>query len=952
MRPPTRAPPARISYARVLVSNMLRVRPEAFRVRFSHLFDAPIVRPLPNRSGVCMLHCGIAVPATQSAPAVPDRPSATLNSLNSAAEADQRVNDRLQWRVPRDRGSAWSIVQIGAINIWPRGVGLSRRKRGRVKTLLRKLLLWCLLGSAVAASAGGADSSAMLSAGIAPRPLTEALEAFGRQTGLQLIYVSEIAEAQQSKGARAGLTASAALTQLLDGTGLAFEFLNARTVRIFPASTVVPTLSASSAPPPQSPEWRAPSRALGLEEVVVTGTRGPEPVSKVPIDMMVWTERALEASHVKEIAQLAVLTPGVDFGFSPIAGDAYTDLVIRGVTSRHGTAVGLYLDDSPILPSRAATYTRAFPLTFDLERVEILRGPQTVLLGDHAMSGAIRFIPNRPSLTTTTGLFRAEVGVNEYGSTSYEAGAAAGGPLLTDVLGFRVSGWFREDGGYVNRVDPLNTNIVLDKDSNRILNKVVRGALTFAPTANVQITPSLTYQSTYIHDPSEFFTTLSDPARGDFRDAVLLQQPWTESYYLASVKLTAALGAAELSAVTSYFDHTISWFATDILQPANVTEATAWTMYGLDQRTFLADLRLTSVDPNAWLTWTAGTFASKDQSRHPYHGTALTSDATVTDQTQLAGFGQVALRVTQRLTTSVGARIGHSNYDTVTEDPPVFHANNSDTWTAPRFGLSWQGDERNLVYLTVAKGYGSAGVYPQTPAVYLPCCTADPGSPTPYPPDTLWSYEIGSKHKLMDGGLRLETSIFHVTWNNGPADFAFVSTEHNPVPGSAVSNGVGLTAEALISDRARLALDIAYTDAHYTQTVTLPDGTLFVTKGTSLPVSPWNLTASLERDVQLPANVTASVRIEDVFRSAPGATYLDSLSSVYATSGPPDPSINILNLRATAKWSDFELAAFLGNVLDARPILSGRSGGAPQIGGPMATTLIPRTLSVSASWRF
>src|SRR4029077_18830347 len=144
--------------------------------------------------------------------------------------------------------------------------------------------------------------------------------------------------------------------------------------------------------------------------------------------------------------------------------------------------------------------------------------------------------------------------------------------------------------------------------------------------------------------------------------------------------------------------------------------------------------------------------------------------------------------------------------------------------------------------------------------------------------------EIGSKHKLMDGRLRLQTSVFHVTWNNGPPDFVFVSTEHNPVPGNAVSNGFGLTAEALVSDRARVALDVAYTDAHYTQTVTLPDGTLFVSKGTSLPVSPWNVTASLERDVPLLANVTASVRVEDVFRSAPAATYLDSPFSVYYTS--------------------------------------------------------------------
>src|SRR5262249_27933005 len=219
-----------------------------------------------------------------------------------------------------------------------------------------------------------------------------------------------------------------------------------------------------------------------------------------------------------------------------------------------GPPTGVRVPRPPIPRGRKATYALPFPPTFDLERVEILRGPQTVLLGDHAMSGAVRFITNQPSLTAFTGLLHAELGVTEYGGMSYEAGAAVGGPLRTDVLGFRVSGWFREDGGYVDRVDPFNTNATLDADSNRSLHKVVRGALTFAPTASLQLTSSLSYQSVYIHDPSAFDTTLSDPAQGVFRDPSPLQQPFEEVAYLASLKLTARLRGAELSALASYFD--------------------------------------------------------------------------------------------------------------------------------------------------------------------------------------------------------------------------------------------------------------------------------------------------------------------------------------------------------------------------------------------------------------
>jgi outer membrane receptor protein involved in Fe transport len=752
--------------------------------------------------------------------------------------------------------------------------------------------------------------------------------------------VSSVAEAQQSKGARAGLAAPEALAQLLDGTGLSFEFLNARTVRIFPAPTIVPTLTTSSA----VPRRRSAPRTLGLDEVVVTARRGQEPLSTVPIDMVVWTEQAMEVSHIKGIADIAVLTPGVVFGFSPIIGDGYTDLVIRGVTSRHGVAVGVYVDDSPIPPNRAATYLTSFPLAFDLNRVEILRGPQTVLLGDHALSGAVRFIPNQPSLTTPTGLFRAEWGTTQDGSPSYEAGAAVGGPIVTDELGFRVSGWFREDGGYVDRVDAVPAgplpNVILDKDSNRHVSKVVRVALTFAPSAGVQITPSLMYQSIYIHDIAAINTDVSDPARGVFKYGSPLPQPWEQSYYLASLKLTARLPVAELSALTSYFNQHGS-YNTNYFYDDNALDKTT---FGLEQRAAVAEARLSSLDPDAALTWVTGVLTSREHARHPYQSTESGSDVTVTDQNQLTGFGQIALKMRKNLTASVGVRIGHWRYDSVTESPPIFRAGDSDTWTAPQFGLSWQVDARDLLYLTVAKGYGSGGVSPQYPT--------DPAgsiSPGPYPPDTLWSYEIGSKHSLRNGRLRLEASVFHIDWNDGPPVVSG-SNEQGAIPGKAVSNGVGLTAEALVGDHAKMALDVAYTDAHVTETITG-----YVTQGDALALSPWEVVASFEGDYPLRPNLTASVHVEDAFRSAPRLTYLDRLdNTAFYSPGPPDPSVNVLNLRVAVRWSGFELAAFLGNALNSHPLLAGRSTAATAfVGGPpIFVTLVPRTLSISGSWRY
>src|SRR6516164_9115748 len=176
---------------------------------------------------------------------------------------------------------------------------------------LRKLLLVCLMWSSVAVSASAADSVVRLSADIGPRPVAEALAAFGRQTGLQLIYVSTIAETQQSKGARAGLTASEALAQLLEGTGLAFEFLNARTVRIFPAPTVVPTAVAAASAQQHSARRPVEADSLGLEEVIVTARRREEEQRKVPINMVVWSQEDLQTLGVKGIDEIAYMTPSV-----------------------------------------------------------------------------------------------------------------------------------------------------------------------------------------------------------------------------------------------------------------------------------------------------------------------------------------------------------------------------------------------------------------------------------------------------------------------------------------------------------------------------------------------------------------------------------------------------------------------------------------------------------------
>jgi len=413
--------------------------------------------------------------------------------------------------------------------------------------------MWCVIAS----SSSHAQSPPLLSADIAAQPLTQALAAFAQQTGLQLIYVSAIAEAQQSKGVRAGVSLSEALTHLLDDTGLRFQFLNPRTVRIYappPRRTVFQVASASE---PHTSRHRA-TPAVALEEVIVTATRREERAGKVPISMVVWTPEAMESSGVKGITEIGALTPGVEFDFDSVAAPGlYTTLVIRAVTGMHGATTGVYIGDTPVPAARGDTFGRSFPWAFDLERVEVLRGPQGTLLGQGTLGGAVRFIMKQPNLTTFSGLARTEFSTTARGNASYEVGAAAGGPLITNVLGFRVSGWDRTDGGFVSRVDPA-TGATVDSNANRESSKSVRAALTWAPGGSVSITPSVEYDSFNLRDSPVFLVSLSNPEAGELNNGALTHQPFSDTFYLASLRLNAGFGVADLSAITSYFRRSVA----------------------------------------------------------------------------------------------------------------------------------------------------------------------------------------------------------------------------------------------------------------------------------------------------------------------------------------------------------------------------------------------------------
>ena len=279
--------------------------------------------------------------------------------------------------------------------------------------VMPQCVMMCILAaSSFAAAPTDAPLGNPLSIDIPAQPLSRALAAFADQTGLPLVYVSTLGEGRVSHGARVGMPPAAALRTLLGGTGLDFVFLNSRTIKIF------------EIPKP------ATMNAAALEEIVVSATKRDESLNKVPISVTVFSAEAIDASSIRGIADLAALTPGVEYDSNAHWGaGVLTNLAIRGVDSRVGASTtGVYIDDAPI-QARNGNFGNPYPVTFDLARIEVLRGPQSTLFGAGAEGGAIRFITNEPSTTSYTGLLRSEFSATEYARVEEIATSHNPGPF-------------------------------------------------------------------------------------------------------------------------------------------------------------------------------------------------------------------------------------------------------------------------------------------------------------------------------------------------------------------------------------------------------------------------------------------------------------------------------------------------------------------------------------------
>jgi iron complex outermembrane receptor protein len=289
-----------------------------------------------------------------------------------------------------------------------------------------------------------ASESKALAADIPAQPLDQALAVFRRQTGLQLIYVSSVVSNQRSQAVAAGLNADEALGRLLQGTGLRFEYLSPRSIRIF-AGVAAPRETTARV---RTEEVR--------DEVLITASRSAEQLQNLPITIQFLTGDQLNQFNVTTTSELLKYTTNVTYsGNGPGTGNVF----MRGLggygsgnQSQSTTApfpnVAFYLDDQSMqFPARNNDV-----YLVDMERVEVLEGPQGTLFGGGAQAGAIRYITNKPQLEAASGEANAGYGITAGGDPNANLNAVLNLPLIDDVFGLRGVIFSDTRGGYIDNV--------------------------------------------------------------------------------------------------------------------------------------------------------------------------------------------------------------------------------------------------------------------------------------------------------------------------------------------------------------------------------------------------------------------------------------------------------------------------------------------------------------------
>ncbi len=793
--------------------------------------------------------------------------------------------------------------------------------------------LFC--AAAVLSPAGAAEPQTHFT--IPRQPLADALMEFARQANLQIFSPETDDTVWVAAPLEGHYAPEEALRRLLTGTGYTFV-RTSDTYSIVPEKSQTPQGDAApggasnSAQPEKGADASSNASASGssaqagslppeigvvrLQEVVVTAQKREQRLLEVPLSVSAFTGDAIERMGATELADFLQEAPGVTIVDS---GDGNQSIVIRGIGSVNGDAtVGYYLDELPFSLINLADLPNV--RTFDLERVETLRGPQGTLYGAGSMGGTVRILTRNPDLQ------RFEVRSSLVGSSTtdggenYQVHGAVNLPLVDGRLAFRGVASYEDWSGWVD--SPVR------KDVNDRRLQSYRGKLRFVPVEGLDIVLSGWFSRQEIGQSS---TSLDDRRTNSTNEPQI-----RVDYDLFSAVVEYKAPAFSVVSATSYIDYTQSYFANlglptpvlfespadnfsqEIRFASSSTGPFRWTFGGIYQ----------DLTTDAFIGLPAGA---------PFFGPSLTAQSS--ESWAVFGEGTYAF-LDGRLQATLGLRHFEDRRETVESTGLGTTGETKARFDSfsPRFNLAYRTQGGWLLYVNAAKGFRSGQTQLALPRLF------DPSLPVGIDAETLWSYEVGAKADLLDGRLVVEAAAYRNEWDDlqTPVTVSVTPPFVGVInAGSASSTGFDFNVDYRPINGLTLRLNGNINDATYDEEVSDITGVI-IRKGQRISgIAKHTLNASMS--YSWPLGWTGGLAGTFGFVHL-GAQYNSPRDSVGANSIGPGEDVTLINARVGIENDTWGLFLFGDNLTDTNHALTGKL--------PDAARPRPRTIGLNLTARF
>lgn len=708
-----------------------------------------------------------------------------------------------------------------------------------------------------------------------------------------------------------------------------------------------------------------------LEEIVVTATKRATSLQDTALGITSTSGDTLAKNQTFDMESFARLDPSVQINNRGI-GD--NQIIVRGISSAGKPTVGVYYDEAVItgLGLDGGSDNQPNIGMHDVNRVEILKGPQGTLFGANSMSGTVRIISNKPDLTEFEGKVSGSAASIKDGNPFYRGEAMVNLPIIEDKLGVRLVAWGDSGGGYIDKI----TDNGEDKDVNDQLIKGGKIMIGLQPTERLNMNLSVLRQTSEADD-SQYF----EFSEGPYNNVSPTSEPFEDEIDLYSLEINYDLDFGTVSASTSYLKREMM-LSRDSTPTAIRFGIPALLSYNQDQEfsNWSSEVRFAS-DFSGPFQFVSGVFYSEQDSdtrnaalvadpvsMEPpcdFHSDCVSSGNAAADINsgtgssnidQLAVFLESTYDFTDRLTGVFGIRYYEADLDEVristqglrfptspvqTEDELQLDASSSEDEISYNVAVNYAITDNTTLYARAASGFRPGGVNDSANA-------ADYGVTVPagYEADELWNYEVGAKSYLLDQRVYAEFTLYRIDWDKQQISvtdpggtFVYIANA-----GKSVVNGAEAMINASFDNGLSGNLAVTFTDSSLSEDLPNTAETSGY-DGDRLPYTArWAMSGQLEYEFPMDwFDSTGYVNTNFNFRDD-SYTAFNSDDDNYAKLD----SYLLVGLRAGMRTDSWEAGLFVDNLTDEAPEIGLRVTG----DGYRVYTTRPRTIGLTYSLRF